>query len=109
MREMKDKNLRKKVVNAGYALNQPSFMYYREEIRLPSAEALRWVDSIPIEKWTRAFDGGCQWGHMITNLVESLNGVFKGTRNLPITALVRATYYRLGSLLWQEAKNGALF
>ncbi|CAK8571481.1 unnamed protein product [Lathyrus sativus] len=105
MWEIKDRNLRKKVVNAGYALNQPSFMYYREEIRLSSAEALRWVDNIPVEKWTRSFDGGCRWGHMATNLVESLNGVFKGTRNLPITALVRATYYRLGSLFAARGKK----
>ncbi|CAK8561297.1 unnamed protein product [Lathyrus sativus] len=105
MREMKDKNLCKKVGNAGYALNQPSFMYYREEIRLSSAEALRWVDNIPVEKWTRAFDGGSRWGHMTTNLVESLNDVFKGTRNLPITALVRVTYYRLGSLFAARGKK----
>ncbi|CAK8566447.1 unnamed protein product [Lathyrus sativus] len=35
---------------------------------------------------------------MTTNLMESINGVFKGIRNLPITALVRSTYYRLASL-----------
>ncbi|CAK8542864.1 unnamed protein product [Lathyrus sativus] len=80
-------------------------MYYREEIRLSSAEALRWVDNIPVEKWTRSFDGGCRWGHMTTNLVESLNGVFKGTRNFPITALVRETYYRLGSLFAARGKK----
>jgi hypothetical protein len=44
-----------------------------------------------------AFDGGCRWGHMTTNLVECMNGVFKGIRNLPITALVRTTYFRLAS------------
>lgn len=35
---------------------------------------------------------------MTTNLVESMNSVFKGVRNLPITALVRATYFRMGTL-----------
>jgi hypothetical protein len=34
---------------------------------------------------------------MTTNLVECMNGVFKGIGNLSITALVRSTYYRLAS------------
>lgn len=32
---------------------------------------------------------------MTTNLVESMNGVFKGIRNIPITTLVRAIYFRM--------------
>src|SRR4051812_23700241 len=35
---------------------------------------------------------------MTTNLVESKNGVFKGIRNLLITALVESTYYRMATL-----------
>ena len=58
MREIKDKTLRKKVVNAGYALSEPSFKHYREEIRLSNEDAVRWIDSIPLEKWTRAYDNG---------------------------------------------------
>ncbi|XP_058784552.1 uncharacterized protein LOC131659363 [Vicia villosa] len=87
-----------------YALNQPTFHYYRNEIGMANGDALRWLDNIPLEKWTRAFDGGRRWGHMTTNLVESMNSVFKGTRNLPIMALVRATYYRMGTLF---AERGA--
>jgi hypothetical protein len=34
---------------------------------------------------------------MTINLVESMNGVFKGIGNLPITVLVRTTYIRLAS------------
>lgn len=98
MRAIKDKNLQKEVVNAGYALTQPSFQYYRNEIGLSNADALVWLDNIPLEKGTRAFDGECRWAHMTTNLVESMNGIFKGIRNLPIAALVRATYFRMASL-----------
>ena len=65
---------------------------------MANGDALRWIDKIPVEKWTRAFDEGRRWGHMTTNLVESLNSVFKGTRNLPIIILVSATYYRMGML-----------
>ncbi|CAI8610434.1 unnamed protein product [Vicia faba] len=35
---------------------------------------------------------------MTTNLIESMNGVFKGIRNLPVTVLVKPTYFRMASL-----------
>lgn len=41
---------------------------------------------------------------MTMNLVE-LNSVFKGTRNLPITILVSATYYRLRSLFVERGSQ----
>ncbi|XP_025670284.1 uncharacterized protein [Arachis hypogaea] len=49
-----------------------------------------------------AFDGGYRWGHMTTNLVECINSVLKGARNLPITALVKATFYRLNELFTRK-------
>ncbi|XP_050918592.1 uncharacterized protein LOC127136029 [Lathyrus oleraceus] len=87
MREFRDKELRKKIINMGYALNEATYEYYRGEIRKVNIEALQWVDNIPREKWTRSFDGGKRWGHMTTNLTESMNSVLKSKRNLPITAL----------------------
>ncbi|XP_058760996.1 uncharacterized protein LOC131634328 [Vicia villosa] len=98
MREIKDRALRKTLINAGYALTQPTFQYYRHEIVAANPDAGRWVDNLAREKWTRSYDNGKRWGHMTTNLVESMNGVFKGIRHLPITALVEATYYRMASL-----------
>ncbi|XP_050890812.1 uncharacterized protein LOC127096261 [Lathyrus oleraceus] len=98
MREIKDKDLRKIVVNMGYALTEEKFNYYRGEIRRTNNDALSWIDNIPREKWAREFDGGQHWGHMTTNLAEAMNSVLKETRNLPITALVKSTYYRLESL-----------
>lgn len=52
-----------------------------------------------------AFDGGRCWSHMTTNLIESMNSIFKCTRNLPITSLVGATYYRLGSLFVERGAH----
>ncbi|XP_073223545.1 uncharacterized protein [Cicer arietinum] len=60
----------------------------------------RW--KIP-EQWTMAYSQGQRWGHMTTNISKSINAVLKGTHNLPITALVQSTYYRLGVLY---AKRG---
>ena len=53
---------------------------------------------------------------MTTNLVESMNSVFKGICNLLITALVQATYFRIGVLFesrrskWSSVlQSGQLF
>ncbi|XP_058754623.1 uncharacterized protein LOC131627784 [Vicia villosa] len=97
MREIRDKVLRKTLVSAGYALTQPTFQYYRHEIASSNPDAGRWIDNLAREKWTRSYDNGQRWGHMTTNLAESMNGVFKGIRHLPFTALVQATYYRMAS------------
>jgi SWIM zinc finger len=55
------------------------------------------IEEIPRERWIRAYDGGRRYGHMTTNLVECVNGVYKKTRHLPITSLVQATYYKLAT------------
>ena len=52
-----------------------------------------------LQKWTlkkgpKAYDGGFRYGLMTTNIIECINGVLKGARMLPITALVEVTFYR---------------
>ncbi|CAK8537798.1 unnamed protein product [Lathyrus sativus] len=81
----------------GYTLTKTTFNYYRSKIRRTNRASLEWIDSIPKEKWSRAFDRGQRWGHMTTNLAKAMNSVLKATRNIPITALVKSTFYRLGS------------
>jgi hypothetical protein len=58
----------------------------------------QWLEKIPREKWTQAYDGGKRYGHMTTNLAESLNSVLKGVRALPILALVKI--FKSTILLW---------
>ncbi|RYR70937.1 hypothetical protein Ahy_A02g005241 isoform B [Arachis hypogaea] len=40
---------------------------------------------------------------MTTNLVECINYVLKGARNLPVTVLVRSTFYRLNGLFTRNS------
>ncbi|RYR72148.1 hypothetical protein Ahy_A02g006355 [Arachis hypogaea] len=40
---------------------------------------------------------------MMTNLVECINSVLKGAQNLPVLALVRATYYRLNEIFTRKS------
>ena len=81
------------------------FDYYRGVIQNANQRALDWVDNIPKEKWTQAYDEGRRWGHMTSNIVESWNSVFKGTRNLPVTPIVQSTYYRLACLFADRAQK----
>ncbi|RYR08174.1 hypothetical protein Ahy_B05g075742 [Arachis hypogaea] len=72
-------------------------------IHLVYSEAYtNWLNRILREQYALAFDGGYRWGHMTTNLVECINSVLKGARNLPITALVKATFYRLNELFTRK-------
>ena len=82
----------KPTTNAPYPMTRGLFFVSMRQWRK------RWIDNIPLEKWTRAFNNGQRWSHMTINLVDLMNFVFKGIWNLSITALVRATYFRLGSL-----------
>lgn len=66
------------------------------KFRQTSPAIQEWIDGISREKWSLACDiDGGRFGHMTTNLAESVNKVFKGARNMPITALVKCTYVRL--------------
>ncbi|CAK8537186.1 unnamed protein product [Lathyrus sativus] len=88
----------------GYALTEATFNYYMGEIRRTNRAALEWIDSIPREKWSRAFDGGQWWRHM-NRFGRSYELGLKDTRNLPITPLVKSTFYRLGSLFGKQGHD----
>ncbi|XP_057755741.1 uncharacterized protein LOC130974919 [Arachis stenosperma] len=62
----------------------------------------QWCEDISVERWVLAFDRGHHWGHMMTNLVECINSVLKAARNLPVTAIVRSTFYRMNELFTQK-------
>ena len=44
---------------------------------------------------------------MTTNMSKVFNGVLKGARNLPITALVQLTFFRLNSYFVARREQGA--
>ncbi|CAL0310918.1 unnamed protein product [Lupinus luteus] len=96
-KEFKDSDLKEKVIQMGYELMRPRFERMLSALREKNARAAAWLDHIPKEKWAQCYDEGSRYGHMTTNLAECINGVLKGSRALPITALVRTTYYGLNS------------
>ena len=64
----------------------------------------KWINKISIEKWTQHADEGCRFGHVTTNLSECINAVLKSTRNLPIMALVKSTYFQRVELFVRKGR-----
>ncbi|XP_057984501.1 uncharacterized protein LOC131169310 [Hevea brasiliensis] len=57
-------------------------------------DTFEWARKIPLEKWTRSHDGWKRYGYMTTNTVESINGMLKGIRALPITIMVEKIFFQ---------------
>jgi len=79
--------------------------YYYNIVREENPGTTQWLDDIPGEKWTLAWDNGKRWGHMTTNLVDSINYVLKKTRNLPISSMVMATYTRCNKFFTDRGRQ----
>ncbi|XP_015169283.1 uncharacterized protein [Solanum tuberosum] len=62
-----------------------------QQIQTLNAEVFKWLNDLPLEKWTMYLDNGHKWGSLTTKVSESYNGVLKKARGLPITAMVRLT------------------
>ncbi|XP_057740334.1 uncharacterized protein LOC130957497 [Arachis stenosperma] len=103
LRAFKVPHLQKLVVNKGYSRTVEEYNINYKRLEERGEAYARWCDAIKLRHWVLAFDEGHRWGHMTTNLVECINSVLKGTRNLPVLALVRATYYRLNELFTRKS------
>ena len=75
-----------------YEMKQPIVQTKLSVMRFEFKQAFSWIDWIPLEKWTQAYDGGKRYGHLTTNLAECINFMLKGARSLSISALVKATF-----------------
>ncbi|XP_072072254.1 uncharacterized protein [Arachis hypogaea] len=102
LRKFKAPYLQKLVVNLGYLRTVREYEVRYQRLRERGEAYTNWLNRIPREQYALAFDGGYRWGHMTTNLVECINSVLKGARNLPVTALVKATFYRLNELFTRK-------
>ena len=65
-----------------------------EELHKLNEKCVHFLNNVEKQKWTQAYDKGFRYGCMMTNIVKSINGVFKRGCMLPITALVQLTFYK---------------
>ena len=59
--------------------------------------AYDYLKAVRKEKWTLSHNHGHRYGAVTTNVSKCFNGVLKGTRNFPITAMVKFTFYKVNS------------
>ncbi|QHO04778.1 uncharacterized protein DS421_13g443080 [Arachis hypogaea] len=102
LRKFKALYLQKLVINIGYSRTVREYEVRYQRLRERGEAYTNWLNRISRKQYALAFDGGYRWGHMTTNLVECINSVLKGARNFPITALVKATFYRLNELFTRK-------
>ncbi|KAL0287027.1 UNVERIFIED_CONTAM: hypothetical protein Sradi_7133400 [Sesamum radiatum] len=76
---------------AGSEYQLRKFNRIMEEIKKQDVKAFAYLDQINKEKWTASHDGGWRCGILTTNMSECINGVLKGARRLPVSALVEIT------------------
>ncbi|XP_068485031.1 uncharacterized protein [Phaseolus vulgaris] len=102
-KKFKNVELKRQLINMAYEMKQPIVQAKLSVMRSEFKQAFSWIDRIPLEKWTQAYDGGKRYGHMTTNLAECINSVLKGARSLPISALVKATFEKTKT--WFNVEN----
>ncbi|MED6157137.1 hypothetical protein PIB30_118715 [Stylosanthes scabra] len=102
LREFGNKYLHRLLVNLGYSKTVGEYETRYERLKANGERYTQWLDRIPRAQHALAYDGGLRWGHMTTNLVECINRMLKGARSLPITAVVKATFYRLNELFTRK-------
>ncbi|XP_061358030.1 uncharacterized protein LOC133302288 [Gastrolobium bilobum] len=101
-----NEGLNRMLKNLGYTPAIVDFERNLASFRESSPQIAEWIDVIPKEKWSRAYDiEGRRYGHMTTNLAESVNRVLKGDINMSITALVKHTYSRLVAYFVERGTN----
>ncbi|KAL0303571.1 UNVERIFIED_CONTAM: hypothetical protein Sradi_6225200 [Sesamum radiatum] len=79
---------------AGSEYQIRKFNRIMEEIKSQNVAAFEFLDKINKKKWTASHDGGWRTGILTTNMSECINGVLKGARRLPLTAIVEITLAR---------------
>ncbi|XP_078156118.1 uncharacterized protein LOC144551892 [Carex rostrata] len=85
------------------------FNRLKEKLKTECENAWKWIEekiNDDREYWALAFDGGRRYGVMTTNWPESLNSVLRGTRSLPVTAFVAATFYRVNQDFVERSEQG---
>ncbi|KAL0337664.1 UNVERIFIED_CONTAM: hypothetical protein Scaly_2041500 [Sesamum calycinum] len=93
---------------AGSKYQLRKFNRIMEEIKKQDVKAFAYLDQINKEKWTASHDGGWRCGILTINISKCINGVLKGARRLPVSALVEITlertvhYFRVRAIKGQK-------
>ena len=106
-----DPILKALALKVGYATHEAKFESIMQTIKDVEINAMSGVEpndpiiarlipytflmSEDLDKWTQSHDREKRYGAMTTNISECFNGVLRGTRGLPIAAMVKFTWCKL--------------
>ena len=69
----------------------------------------QWIEHEPLERWSLLHDThGARFGVMTTNLAESYNFVLRGSRALPLTAIVEGIFHGTVKYFRERRQKAAL-
>ena len=92
-----NETLKNLVWRAASATQERKFNATFELIENVNSDAHQYLKDVPKEKWALTFDKGYRYGAMTTNVFECFHGALKGARSLPITAMMKYTWFKLNS------------
>ncbi|XP_075633689.1 uncharacterized protein LOC142606185 [Castanea sativa] len=92
-----NETLKNLVWRAASATQERKFNATFDLIENVNRDVHQYLKDVPKEKWALTFDEGYRYGTMTTNVFECFNGVLKGARSLPITAMVKYTWFKLNA------------
>ncbi|XP_057759309.1 uncharacterized protein LOC130979782 [Arachis stenosperma] len=93
------------LINAAYSPSKSGYEWYMDALRGVSHTMVNWAGRFRKEIWLQHCDNGHRLGHMTTNLSECIKAVLKGTRYLPISAIVHITYERFQKLFVTKGRE----
>lgn len=102
-----DKSLKMLLVKVAYERRPRKFNHRMERIARINTEVKAWLCAIPLVRKALSHNGGRRFGLMMTNFSEVFNSVLKGVRNVPITACVQMTFYRVNNYFVLRRKAAA--
>nr|XP_025703873.1 uncharacterized protein LOC112805753 [Arachis hypogaea] len=103
LRRFKAPYLHKLMINTGYSKMEHEYNKNYQRFKERGEPYTQWCNEIGVQRWVFAFDKDHRWGHMTTNLIECINYVLKGARNLPMTVIIRSTFYWLNKLFTRKS------
>ena len=102
-----NETLKNLVWRAASATQERKFNATFNLIENVNRDAHQYLKDVPKEKWALTFDKGYHYGAMTTNVSKCFNGVLKGARSLPITAMVKYTWFKLNAY-FNDCRNKSI-
>ncbi|KAH1047121.1 hypothetical protein J1N35_037905 [Gossypium stocksii] len=97
--QLNDREASRTIHTIGYEIIKDRFHEMLEILWSINSIGARCLSNIPFDQWIKSYDEGLQYDHMTSNLAECINSIFKRTRHLSITSIVKETYFCLAGLL----------